>query len=185
MARGAKAAMVRAADKVLPREEIARRLTALRSHGSGPIVFTNGVFDLLHVGHVRYLEYARNLGAALVVGINSDESVRSLDKAPGRPVVPARARAEVVAALACVDYACIFDEARPDATLRVIRPDIHVKSSSYTLDTLPEAATVAELGARIVLAPHIPGESTSELVARIRGEQRSNDAAPRSESTPS
>ena len=167
-------AVVRAADKVLPREEIARRLDVMRHNG--PIVFTNGVFDLLHIGHVRSLEFARSLGAVLVVGVNSDASVRSLDKAPGRPIVPDRARAEVIAALACVDYACIFDETRPDATLRVIKPDIHVKSSSYAIEDLPEAATVAELGARIVLAPQVPGESTSALLARIRGHKSSPSA---------
>lgn len=167
---------MRTADKVLSREEIARRLVAIRAQG--PIVFTNGVFDLLHIGHVRYLEYARGLGAALVVGVNSDQSVRSLDKAPGRPIVAEHDRAEVVAALACVDFVCIFDEPRPDATLRSIKPDIHVKSSSYAIEDLPEAATVAELGARIVFAPHISGESTSAILARIRGGGGSQGADP-------
>lgn len=161
---------MRAANKVLPREEIARLLSGMRAQ-RGEIVFTNGVFDLLHVGHVRYLEYARSLGGALVVGVNSDASVRSLAKDSQRPIVPAQERAEVVAALACVDYACIFDESLPDATLRVIRPDIHVKSSSYSIEDLPEAATVKELGGRIVLAPHLEGRSTSELLARIRAEK--------------
>jgi rfaE bifunctional protein nucleotidyltransferase chain/domain len=158
---------VRAADKVLPRDDIARLLPALRAE-RGTLVFTNGVFDLLHVGHVRYLEFARSLGGILIVGINSDASVRALDKAPGRPVVPAAERAEIVAALACVDYACIFDEPRPDATLRVLRPDIHVKGAGYTIAQLPEAATVAEIGGEIVLAPHVEGRSTSDLFKRIR-----------------
>ena len=167
-----------AADKVLPREEIARRLAVTKSQRRGDVVFTNGVFDLLHVGHVRYLEYARSLGSVLVVGVNSDESVRTLSKACGRPIVPAQSRAEVVAALACVDYACIFDESLPNETLRIIRPDIHVKSSSYSIENLPEAATVAELGGRVVLAPHVPGESTSELIARIRRDAAPESAAP-------
>jgi D-glycero-beta-D-manno-heptose 1-phosphate adenylyltransferase len=158
---------VRAADKVLPRDDIARLLPALRAE-RGALVFTNGVFDLLHVGHVRYLEFARALGGILIVGINSDASVRALDKASGRPIVPAAERAEIVAALACVDYACIFDEPRPDATLRVLRPDIHVKGAGYTIAQLPEAATVAEIGGKIVLAPHVEGRSTSDLLRRIR-----------------
>ena len=158
---------MRAADKVLPRDDIARLLPALRAE-RGTLVFTNGVFDLLHVGHVRYLEFARALGGILIVGINSDASVRALDKAPGRPLVSAAERAEIVAALACVDYACIFDEPRPDATLRVLRPDIHVKGAGYTIAQLPEAATVAEIGGKIVLAPHVEGRSTSDLLKRIR-----------------
>lgn len=157
---------MRAAAKILPREDIARLLPALRAQ-RGRVVFTNGVFDLLHVGHVRYLEFARSLGGILIVGINSDASVQALAKAPNRPLVPAADRAEVVAALASVDYACIFDEPRPDATLRVIRPDIHVKGAGYTLADLPEAATVAEIGGEIVFAPQIEGRSTSALVRRI------------------
>jgi len=173
-----------AADKVLPREEIARRLAVTKSQRRGDVVFTNGVFDLLHVGHIRYLEYARSLGSVLVVGVNSDESVHTLSKEAGRPIVPAQSRAELVAALACVDYACIFDESLPNETLRVIRPDIHVKSSSYSIEDLPEAATVAELGGRVVLAPHVPGESTSELVARIRRGTSSGGTGPRPGSEP-
>ncbi|MBV8171192.1 MAG: adenylyltransferase/cytidyltransferase family protein [Candidatus Eremiobacteraeota bacterium] len=156
-----------AADKVLAREEIARRIPEMRA-ARGPVVFTNGVFDLLHVGHVRYLEFARGLGGALIVAVNSDASVRALEKAPGRPIVPAEERAEIVAALACVDYVCVFDEERPDATLRVVRPDIHVKSAGYTLAQLPEAKTVAEIGADIAFAPHVDGISTTDLIARIR-----------------
>jgi D-beta-D-heptose 7-phosphate kinase/D-beta-D-heptose 1-phosphate adenosyltransferase len=158
---------MRAADKVLSRDDLARRVPELRS-ARGKIVFTNGVFDLLHVGHVRYLEFARGLGGVLVVGVNSDASARALEKAPDRPIVPAAERAEIVAALGCVDYVCIFDEQRPDETLRALRPDIHVKSAGYTLAQLPEAATVAELGGTIVFAPHVEGRSTSDLVKRIR-----------------
>jgi D-glycero-beta-D-manno-heptose 1-phosphate adenylyltransferase len=157
---------VRAASKILPREDIARLLPALRAQ-RGKVVFTNGVFDLLHVGHVRYLEFARGLGGILIVGINSDASVGVLAKAPNRPLVPGAERAEIVAALASVDYVCVFDEPRPDATLRVIRPDIHVKGAGYVVSALPEAATVAEIGGEIVLAPHVEGRSTSELVRRI------------------
>ena len=158
---------MRAADKVLPRDAIAEAIAARRAQRS-PVVFTNGVFDLIHVGHVRYLEFARGLGATLVVGVNSDSSVRSLDKGAERPIVPASERAEVVAALACVDFVCVFDEPRPDATIRVLRPDIHVKSAQYAMEDLPEADAVAEVGGRIVLAPHVPATSTTDIVRRIR-----------------
>lgn len=161
---------MRAADKVLPRAVIAEAIAAQRAQRS-PVVFTNGVFDLLHVGHVRYLEFARGLGSTLVVGVNSDASVRSLDKGADRPIVPQAERAEIVAALACVDYVCLFDEQRPDATIRVLRPDIHVKSAQYKKEDLPEAGAVAEVGGTIVLAPHLPGTSTSDVVRRIREER--------------
>ncbi|HET9341673.1 MAG TPA: adenylyltransferase/cytidyltransferase family protein [Candidatus Eremiobacteraceae bacterium] len=158
---------MRAADKVLTREALAEAVAQRRATHS-PVVFTNGVFDLLHIGHVRYLEFARGLGKMLVVGVNSDESVRSLGKEKGRPIVPAAERAEVVAALASVDFVCIFDEQRPDATIRALRPDIHVKSTQYKLEDLPEAGAVAEVGAKIVLAPHLPASSTTDIVRRIR-----------------
>jgi rfaE bifunctional protein nucleotidyltransferase chain/domain len=157
---------VRAADKVLSREALAGVITAERAV-RGPVVFTNGVFDLLHVGHVRYLEYARGLGSMLVVGVNSDASARRLEKGPGRPIVPAAERAEVVAALACVDYVCVFDEALPDTTIRALRPDVHVKSDQYRMDDLPEARAVEEVGGTVVLAPHVPATSTSAIVRRI------------------
>ncbi|MBV8280933.1 MAG: adenylyltransferase/cytidyltransferase family protein [Candidatus Eremiobacteraeota bacterium] len=163
----AAARSVHAAAKVRSRDDIGALVPELRAT-RGRVVFTNGVFDLLHVGHVRYLEFARNLGGILIVGINSDASVRALDKAPGRPIVPAAERAELVAALECVDYVCVFDELRPDETLRAIKPDIHVKSAAYQIADLPEAKAVAEIGASIVLAPHVEGRSTSDLVRRIR-----------------
>jgi len=157
---------VLAADKVLGRDAIAAEI-ARRRKSCGKIVFTNGVFDLLHVGHVRSLEFARSLGGLLVVGVNSDASVRLLGKGPDRPIVPAAERAEVVAALACVDFVCIFDEARPDATIRAIRPDIHVKSAQYAKEDLPEAQAVAEVGGEVKLAPHVAGISTTLIVERL------------------
>jgi rfaE bifunctional protein nucleotidyltransferase chain/domain len=157
---------VRAADKVLPRRLLAKRLEEERG-ARGKVVFTNGVFDLIHVGHVRYLEYARSLGGMLVVAVNSDESARGLGKGPGRPVVPAAERAEVVAALACVDYVCLFDERLPDVTIRTLRPDVHVKSSQYRVEDLPEAQAVADVGGKIVLAPHVEGSSTTDIVQRV------------------
>ena len=161
---------MRAADKVLERSELARRLASERS-ARGKVVFTNGVFDLIHVGHVRYLEFARALGGMLVVAVNSDASVRGLNKGPGRPIVPEAQRAEIVAAFACVDYVCLFDEPLPDATIRALRPDIHVKSAQYRLEDLPEAQAVADVGGEIVLAPHMPGSSTSDIVRRLRQEE--------------
>jgi rfaE bifunctional protein nucleotidyltransferase chain/domain len=162
---------MRAADKVLSRNDVAARVAESRA-SRGPVVFTNGVFDLLHVGHVRYLEYARSLGGMLVVGVNSDVSVRLLGKGPERPIVPQADRAEIVAALACVDYVCIFDEKRPDATILAIKPDIHVKSAQYRQADLPEAGAVAEVGGRIELAPHLDGRSTTELLAKLRAQDR-------------
>lgn len=162
---------MRAADKVLSRNDLAAKVGELRA-SRGEVVFTNGVFDLLHVGHVRYLEFARSLGGMLVVGVNSDASVRQLAKGPERPIVPQADRAEVVAALSCVDYVCIFDEVRPDATILAIKPDVHVKSAQYRSDELPEAAAVREVGGRIVIAPHVEGRSTSGLVAKLRAQDR-------------
>ena len=158
---------VRAADKVRARDDLAPLLPALRAQ-RGKIVFTNGVFDLLHVGHVRYLEFARSLGGVLVVGVNSDASAAALAKGNNRPLVPAAERSEIVAALASVDFVCIFDELRPDATLRALRPDIHVKGAAYSIADLPEAATVAEIGGEIVLAPQTEGRSTTALLRRIK-----------------
>ena len=157
---------MRAADKVLDRSEIAARAAKLKAQG-GKIVFTCGVFDLIHVGHVRYLEYARSLGSLLVVGVNSDASVRQLDKGPQRPIVGERERAEVVAALASVDYVCVYDELRPNETIRILRPDVHVKDAAYEHAELPEAAAVREVGGVIVFAPHVEGRSTSALVERM------------------
>ncbi len=157
--------LVNAADKVLDRREIAARVAA-RQRGQ-KVVFTCGVFDLVHVGHVRYLEFARSLGAVLVVGVNSDASVRQLGKGPNRPLVSQAQRAEVVAALASVDYVCIYDELRPNETIRIIRPDIHVKDAAYEGVDLPEAAAVKEVGGIVVFAPHIDGSSTTGLVERI------------------
>jgi rfaE bifunctional protein nucleotidyltransferase chain/domain len=162
---------VRAADKILSRDALAARLDELRAQGAR-IIFTCGVFDLLHVGHVRYLEFARGLGSLLVVGVNSDASVKGLGKADGRPLVPAAERAEVVAALWCVDYVVIFDELRPNETLLRLRPHVHVKDAAYQGAELPEASAVREIGAQLIFAPHVEGRSTSALVERILHTQR-------------
>jgi len=157
---------VSAAAKVFTRDDLARVLEDVRSSGR-TIVFTCGVFDLLHVGHVRYLEFARALGDLLVVGVNSDDSVRRLGKGENRPLVAAQERAEVVAALASVDYVFIFDELRPDVSIRALRPNVHVKDAAYEGAELPEAAAVADVGGTIVFAPRVEGRSTTEMVERM------------------
>ena len=131
------------------------------------VVFTNGCFDLLHVGHVRCLEAARRLGDRLVVGVNSDASVRRL-KGPGRPVVPARRRAEVLAALACVDWVVIFGETTPLALIRSLRPAVLAKGGDWTLDTIVGRMDVEGWGGRVVRLPELPGVRTTRLLARIR-----------------
>ena len=132
------------------------------------IVFTNGCFDLLHVGHVRYLNAARALGDALIVGINSDESVRSL-KGANRPVNNQRDRAEIVAALECVDLVTIFPEERATKFLQFAAPDVYVKGGDYKKETLnpEETAALKKIGARIEILPLEKGYSTSELLGRL------------------
>jgi rfaE bifunctional protein nucleotidyltransferase chain/domain len=151
--------------KILSRSVLAAVL-ADRRHQHEQIVFTNGCFDILHVGHIRYLKEARALGDLLVVGVNSDRSVRTL-KGPTRPVVPEDERAELLAALEAVDYVSIFDEERPDALIKVVRPHIHVKGGDYRGDDLPEADVVRRHGGRIVILPLVEGRSTTAIVSRI------------------
>jgi D-beta-D-heptose 7-phosphate kinase/D-beta-D-heptose 1-phosphate adenosyltransferase len=131
------------------------------------VVFTNGCFDLLHAGHVSYLAWARAQGDALIVGLNEDESVRSL-KGAERPLVPFADRATLLAALRSVDAVVGFAQRTPEALLDRIRPDIHVKSAQYRIDELPERIVVERAGGEIRLAPHEAGRSTTDLVARIR-----------------
>ncbi len=146
------------------------RVAALRSSG-GRLVLTNGCFDLLHVGHVRYLQAARALGDFLAVGLNSDASVRTL-KGAGRPLVPQDERAEVLAALACVDAVVVFDEPTAETLVAALRPEVYVKGSDYSVATLPEAGVVEGYGGTVRLVPVLPGVSTTALVARIRGDGR-------------
>jgi D-beta-D-heptose 7-phosphate kinase/D-beta-D-heptose 1-phosphate adenosyltransferase len=141
------------------------------------IVFTNGCFDLLHVGHARYLQQARALGDLLVVGVNTDASVRRL-KGPQRPLVPAAERVELIAALACVDYVCLFEEDTPEALIGEVRPHYHVKGGDYQPDDLPEARLVRDLGGEVVILPLTTGRSTTGLVESITrsgGEAAAND----------
>lgn len=134
------------------------------------LVLTNGVFDLLHVGHVRYLKAARALGDALVVAVDSDESVRALAKGAERPLVPADERAELVAALRCVDYAVIFAGPGANRVIERLQPDIYVKGGDYAdgAKPLPEAKSVAAYGGTVAFVPLVPGRSTTSLVERIR-----------------
>ena len=132
------------------------------------VVSTNGVFDLLHAGHVAYLAWARAQGDALLLLLNSDESVRLLGKGPDRPLVGFEDRARVVAALRSVDAVVGFAERTPEVVLDVLRPDVHVKSAQYRIEELPERYVVEHHGGTIVLAPHEPGRSTTDLVAAIR-----------------
>ena len=134
-----------------------------------PLVFTNGVFDLLHSGHVVYLAAARELGAALLVGVNTDRSARQLGKAPDRPLNAERDRLLLIAALASVSYVTLFDEATPCELIQRCRPDIYVKGGDYDIETLEETRLVRSWGGRALAMPLHSGYSTTALVQRIRG----------------
>lgn len=153
--------------KITTRQELASRLDERRRQGHR-IVFTNGCFDLMHIGHTRYLQAARDLGDALVVGVNSDESVRALSKGPDRPIVPDHQRAEVLAALACVDYVVIFPEPDPGALIATLQPDVLVKGGDWPIDRIVGRDTVEARGGRVHTIPLVPGVSTTTLVQRIR-----------------
>lgn len=133
-----------------------------------PLVFTNGVFDILHRGHVSYLDEAAQLGASLVVALNTDESVRRLGKGADRPVNTLPDRLALIAALACVDVVTSFDEDTPQALIQALRPDIIVKGGDYVMDTLPETAAVRQWGGKAVAIPFRYERSTTSLLRRIR-----------------
>jgi rfaE bifunctional protein nucleotidyltransferase chain/domain len=154
--------------KVRPLPDAAR----WRERQAGPVVFTNGVFDLLHVGHVALLEAARAEGAALIVGLNSDASVHRLGKGTDRPLVPQHERAGVVAALGCVDCVVVFDEDTPLALIERLRPDVLVKGADYAREAIVGADQVTAWGGRVVRVPLVAGVSTTELLARLRGRAR-------------
>ena len=152
--------------KMVPRKEAAALGDRLRGEGR-TVVFTNGCFDILHAGHVRYLAAARRLGGCLVLGLNSDASVRRL-KGPSRPVNGEADRAEVLAALAAVDYVIVFGEDTAEPLVRELRPDIYVKGGDYRVEDLPEAAAAAAYGGRTVIIPLVPGRSTTGIIERAR-----------------
>jgi rfaE bifunctional protein nucleotidyltransferase chain/domain len=132
------------------------------------IVFTNGCFDLMHIGHTRYLRAAKALGDLLVVGVNSDASVRSLNKAPDRPIVGEAQRAEVVAALACVDYVVLFPEPDPLNLITALQPDVLVKGGDWAVDRIIGREVVERRGGTVKTIPLVPGMSTTALIQRIR-----------------
>lgn len=153
-------------EKILSRDGVHDVLDEHRRAGR-KIVFANGVFDLLHVGHVRYLQAARAEGDVLVVGINSDASTRKL-KGDGRPILNERARAVLVAALAAVNYVVIFDELNVKPLLREIQPDVHAKGTDYTAETVPERDLADLLGIRVAIVGDPKNHSTRDLLARLR-----------------
>jgi len=148
--------------KVLGRDQLQSQVEAWRSAGDR-ITLANGCFDLLHVGHVRYLHAAKGLGGRLVVALNSDESVRSL-KGEGRPLMPAEERAEILAALADVDAVVIFRERDVRAIIREIHPDIHAKGTDYTTESVPEGDVVREYGGRVAIVGDPKNHSASEII---------------------
>lgn len=153
-----------------PCHELARRIHTLRAEGDvGTIVLANGCFDLLHAGHIRYLQDARSRGDFLIVALNSDRSVQAI-KGPGRPLMSLDERAEIIGALRCVDAVTSFDEADLETTLRALRPDVHAKGSDYTAASVPEAAVDRELGITIAICGDPKDHSTSELLRRIAHE---------------
>ncbi|HYH04324.1 MAG TPA: D-glycero-beta-D-manno-heptose 1-phosphate adenylyltransferase [Bacillota bacterium] len=151
--------------KTVERNEAVELALQLKDGGKR-IVFTNGCFDILHAGHVRYLQAARELGDCLIVGLNSDASVQRL-KGPQRPVNHQDDRAEVLGGLAAVDYVVIFDDETAEGLVREIRPDIYVKGGDYSVKQLPESQIVAGYGGETVLIPEVPGRSTTNLIKKI------------------
>ena len=151
---------------------LARGDSAALARMPRPMVFTNGVFDILHRGHVSYLLAARALGASLVLGLNSDRSARGLGKGPDRPLNSELDRACVLAALTAVDAVLLFDEPTPVALIGELRPDVYVKGGDYDVETLPETALVRSWGGRALALPFIDGYSTTSLVQRIQQSQQ-------------
>lgn len=154
---------------LIPAERIKDFCAALREAGQ-QVVFTNGCFDILHAGHVRYLNEARAQGDCLVLGLNSDESVRRL-KGPERPINSELDRAEVVGALKSVDYVVLFGEQTAESLIAKVRPAVYVKGGDYTLDTLPEAKIVQSYGGRVHFVKMVEGRSTTNVIKKISGDK--------------
>ncbi len=170
--------------KIVSVEAAARRARRAQERGR-VVVFTNGCFDLMHAGHVRYLGQARELGDLLILGLNSDSSLRGLGKGPDRPLVPQEQRAEVVAALAAVDLVVVFDQPTPARLIEAIGPDVLVKGGDWPPERIVGADTVRARGGRVLSLPLVPGLSTTALVERIRGLADARDRVPRSALTKS
>ena len=152
-------------EKIKEKEELKRIIEDLKAKGKR-IVFTNGCFDLLHIGHLRYLEKAKTFGDVLVLGINSDPSVRSL-KGPERPILPADERAEILSGLGCVDFVTVFDESNPFNLISLIQPHILVKGGDWTRETIIGKEVVERSGGEVVILPFVEGSSTSHLIEAI------------------
>jgi len=162
--------------RIVTDTELTRLVDADRQAGR-TIAFANGCFDVMHVGHVRYLEGARREADRLVVAVNDDGSVAGL-KGPGRPVLPASARAELVAALRAVDYVVVFGEPTVERLLRLLTPDVHCKGTDYTVDTVPERDVVRSYGGRVAIVGDPKDHSTRELLARLDGADQTPRQAP-------
>ena len=152
--------------KIYTRNQLVEIVQQLKADGK-VVVTTNGCFDVLHVGHLRYLQAAQALGDILVVGVNSDDSVRVL-KGENRPLVPADERAEMLAGLGCVDYVTIFPELDPIDLLSAIKPSIHVKGGDYTIERVIEREAVESNGGKVIVGLNVPGKSTTDLIETIR-----------------
>ena len=155
---------------IIARDKVAEFCQVLRDGGQKG-VFTNGCFEILRAGHVRYLNKARSFGDCLVLGLNTDSSVSRI-KGPSRPINSQLDRAEVVGALKSVDYVVFFDEPTAEALIRQVRPDVYVKGGDYTLDTLPEGQIVLGYGGKVELVQLVEGRSTTNVIARIKGEKQ-------------
>ena len=154
--------------RVLSRDALLETIGKERLADPAPtIVMANGLFDILHVGHLRYLEAAKREGDLLVVAVNSDHSARTL-RGPGKPVVPGAERAELLAGLRAVDYVTLFDELNVETLLRALRPDVHCKGTDYEPSTLPEAPLARELGIRIAIVGDPKDHATTDLISRLR-----------------
>ena len=158
-----------AASRILDRNRLIARVAIARREGAR-VVFANGCFDILHVGHVHYLEGARALGDLLVVGINADEQVRAL-KGAGRPFVAERERAEIIASIRAVDFVTIFPEPTVEALLRILHPDIHAKGTDYTVETVPERDVVRSYGGRVAIVGDPKDHSSSEMVRKVTSDE--------------
>ncbi len=154
--------------KIFSSREELRKEIAVRQSAGARIVLTNGVFDIIHVGHVRYLREARSQGDLLVVALNDDASVRKLNKGPGRPVNPEEARAEVMAALESVDYVTIFSESTAEQVVREVRPDIYVKGGDYKIEETPEGKAVLQYGGKAKALQFVPGFSTTSILNKSK-----------------
>lgn len=151
--------------EVVSRFDVGALAARLRGEGKR-IVFTNGCFDILHVGHVRYLREAAKLGDVLIVGLNTDDSVRRI-KGDKRPLVPLDERAEMLVSLSVIDYVTFFDEDRPDVIISEIKPDFHVKGGDYDISEIPEREVVDSYGGKVVIIPEVAGKATTNIVSKV------------------